>query len=211
MKLTDEEVLILNKDHGCSSDAVRAIEAAVLERLTKAQADTKVDVEPVARVAEVHMSRYTVEWTNGPLPEGMLLYPASALAALQQENENLRTVMMAAAVEITEHWDAHCDSEGLRCWQTKRLGLRGYGIRDKEVEMTDLTKDENIALAREAKLAPTSYEPNEFFMESINRFATLCRADLVAKVLRLEAFVAAAFEAHPNLDLDVERVLGEMK
>jgi len=28
------------------------------------------------------------------------------------EIENLHTVMMAAAVEITEHWDAHCDSEG---------------------------------------------------------------------------------------------------
>lgn len=31
---------------------------------------------------------------------------------LIEENRNLRTVMMAAAVEITEHWDAHCDDEG---------------------------------------------------------------------------------------------------
>ncbi len=30
--------------------------------------------EPVATVAEVHMSRYTLEWTNEPLPEGTLLY-----------------------------------------------------------------------------------------------------------------------------------------
>ena len=30
--------------------------------------------EPVATVAEVHMSRYTIEWTNGPLPEGTKLY-----------------------------------------------------------------------------------------------------------------------------------------
>jgi hypothetical protein len=30
--------------------------------------------QPVARVAEVHMSRYTVEWINGPLPEGTALY-----------------------------------------------------------------------------------------------------------------------------------------
>jgi hypothetical protein len=29
---------------------------------------------PVARVAEVHMGRYTVEWTSGPLPEGTALY-----------------------------------------------------------------------------------------------------------------------------------------
>jgi regulator of replication initiation timing len=32
--------------------------------------------------------------------------------ALMAENTNLRTVMMAAAVEINEHWEAHCDSEG---------------------------------------------------------------------------------------------------
>ena len=30
--------------------------------------------EPVALVAEVHISRYTVEWTNGPLPENTKLY-----------------------------------------------------------------------------------------------------------------------------------------
>ena len=30
--------------------------------------------EPVATVTEVHMSRYTIEWTNGPLPEGTELY-----------------------------------------------------------------------------------------------------------------------------------------
>lgn len=31
---------------------------------------------------------------------------------LRSENETLYTTMMAAAVEIHEHWDAHCDSEG---------------------------------------------------------------------------------------------------
>lgn len=31
---------------------------------------------------------------------------------LEGDNANYCTVMMAAAVEITEHWDAHCDSEG---------------------------------------------------------------------------------------------------
>ena len=36
--------------------------------------------EPVARVAEVHMSRYTIEWTNGPLPEGTGLYAAPPAA-----------------------------------------------------------------------------------------------------------------------------------
>lgn len=30
----------------------------------------------VALVSDVHMGRYTLEWTNGPLPEGTPLYPA---------------------------------------------------------------------------------------------------------------------------------------
>lgn len=32
--------------------------------------------------------------------------------ALTTQIANLHTVMMAAAVEITEHWSAHCDEEG---------------------------------------------------------------------------------------------------
>lgn len=38
--------------------------------------------KPVARVAEVHMSRYTIEWTGSPLPEGAVLF------ALQQEGKS---------------------------------------------------------------------------------------------------------------------------
>ena len=33
-----------------------------------------IQFTPAARVAEVHMSRYTIEWTGSPLPEGALLY-----------------------------------------------------------------------------------------------------------------------------------------
>lgn len=46
------------------------------------------DAEPVARVAEVHMSRYTLEWLNGPLPEGTELYtsPQAAQTALKSES-----------------------------------------------------------------------------------------------------------------------------
>ena len=42
----------------------------VLQRIPQ----RKPEQEPVATVAEVHMSRYTIEWTNGPLPEGTKLY-----------------------------------------------------------------------------------------------------------------------------------------
>lgn len=38
--------------------------------------------EPVAHVAEIHMSRYTLEWTNGPLPEGAPLYAAPQPASI---------------------------------------------------------------------------------------------------------------------------------
>lgn len=37
---------------------------------------------------------------------------AAELRRLDEENRNLKTVMVAAAEEISAHWDAHCDSEG---------------------------------------------------------------------------------------------------
>jgi len=40
--------------------------------------------------------------------------PDQRIAELEAENENLRTVMIAAAEEIKLHWEAHCDPvEGL--------------------------------------------------------------------------------------------------
>jgi hypothetical protein len=36
----------------------------------------------------------------------------AATAALRAELAKIRTVMIAAAEEISEHWDAHCDAEG---------------------------------------------------------------------------------------------------
>jgi hypothetical protein len=46
------------------------------ERITKQTraALAQPEQEPVATVAEVHKSRYTIEWTNGPVPEGTKLY-----------------------------------------------------------------------------------------------------------------------------------------
>ena len=42
--------------------------------------------EPVALVAEVHTSRYTIEWTNGPLPEGTKLYTTPQRKPLTRED-----------------------------------------------------------------------------------------------------------------------------
>ena len=50
----------------------------------KEQLETKD--EPVALVAEVHISRYTVEWTNGPLPENTKLYTTPQRKPLTDEH-----------------------------------------------------------------------------------------------------------------------------
>lgn len=42
---------------------------------------------PVARVAEVHMGRYTLEWLDGPLPEGTVLH--KALPAAQHHERTI--------------------------------------------------------------------------------------------------------------------------
>jgi len=45
-----------------------------VERLLKGAPEVPKALEPVAIVQEVHMSRYTIAWINGPLPEGTRLY-----------------------------------------------------------------------------------------------------------------------------------------
>ena len=44
------------------------------EAITAIKAALEAKDEPVAIVAEIHMSRYTIEWINGDLPEGTNLY-----------------------------------------------------------------------------------------------------------------------------------------
>lgn len=52
--------------------------------------------------------------------------PFCEIERLKAENTNLQTVMMAAAVEITEHWDAHCDAEGYGPCNLVRRLEKGY-------------------------------------------------------------------------------------
>jgi len=68
--------------------------------------------EPVALVAEVHISRYTIEWTNGPLPEGTKLYTTpqpkqeqSEPVAWMTENKYLITKDENLAKKIKEKGD----------------------------------------------------------------------------------------------------------
>lgn len=54
-------------------------------------------MKPVAKVAEVHMSRYTIEWLNGPIPEGTVLYAkADHQGAAQQFIREHRYIVVKA-------------------------------------------------------------------------------------------------------------------
>ena len=82
--MTKDEAVILLCEH-FSEGMVRTI----VDAIAKDEALEKKD-EPVALVAEVHISRYTIEWTNGPLPEGTKLYttPQRTWVGLTDEDMN---------------------------------------------------------------------------------------------------------------------------
>jgi hypothetical protein len=50
------------------------------------------------------------------------------ITRLAQENLRLRTVMMAAAEEIGDHWEAHCDEEGYGPQSLQRHLREGTGF-----------------------------------------------------------------------------------
>lgn len=56
--------------------------SAFIHREKERHGMRSMKIEPVATVAEVHMSRYTLEWTNGPLPEGEKLYTEAQMRQL---------------------------------------------------------------------------------------------------------------------------------
>ena len=70
------------------------------------------DAEPVARVAEVHMSRYTLEWLNGPLPEGTELYTSPQAAQTEGwtgDTEIDAALIMLDRMEVGPHDDDRLD------------------------------------------------------------------------------------------------------
>ena len=70
----------------------------------KEQLETKD--EPVALVAEVHISRYTIEWTNGPLPQGTKLYttPQRTCVRLTKEEINEGLLRSFYVLEKARAW-----------------------------------------------------------------------------------------------------------
>ena len=70
------------------------------------------DIERDATHAEVQFLG-AVSWCGDQINDSDVRYVRADIAdRLTADNENLRSVMIAAAEEIHEHWDAHCDEEG---------------------------------------------------------------------------------------------------
>ena len=98
--MTKDEAVILLCEH-FSEGMVRTI----VDAIAKDEALEKKD-EPVALVAEVHISRYTIEWTNGPLPQGTKLYttPQRTCVRLTKEEINEGLLRSFYVLEKARAW-----------------------------------------------------------------------------------------------------------
>jgi len=98
--MTKDEAVILLCEY-FSEGMVRTI----VDAIAKDEALEKKD-EPVALVAEVHISRYTIEWTNGPLPQGTKLYttPQRTWVKLTKEEINQCLLRSFYVLEKARAW-----------------------------------------------------------------------------------------------------------
>lgn len=104
---------------------------------------------------------------------------------LEAENANLRTVMMAAAVEIQEHWDAHCDEEGYGPANLLRRLENGYPEQYGYGAETVVQMEKRI----------TTLEAELMAQARVNGMGGEREAKLMAKVGRLEQVLDKAISA----------------
>lgn len=71
---------------------------------------------------------------------------AERIAELEAERDNLHTTMLAAAVEIQAHWEAHCDAEGYGPANLMHRLERGiaslYGYDAKTLQRVETERDQ---------------------------------------------------------------------
>jgi len=76
----------------------------------------------------------------------LLRKQSARIAELEAERDNLHTTMLAAAVEIQAHWDAHCDAEGYGPANLMHRLERGiaslYGYDAKTLQRVETERDQ---------------------------------------------------------------------
>ena len=88
--------------------------------------------------SDKEIMRHFARWVAEPSKVEALQHEVTRLA---QENLRLRTVMMAAAEEIGEHWEAHCDDEGYGPQSLQRHLREGTGYYPGMIEMITVKND----------------------------------------------------------------------
>jgi hypothetical protein len=88
----------------------------------------------------------TDEGARALYDEDAIRTQAARIAELEAEIADLHTTMMAAAVEIHEHWDAHCDAEGYGPANLMHRLERGiasqYGYDAKTLQRVEAERDQ---------------------------------------------------------------------
>jgi hypothetical protein len=96
------------------------------------------DVESLLR-SNKDVIREFAQWISEPRKVDALQEEVTRLA---QENLRLRTVMMAAHEEISEHWESHCDDEGYGPQNLVRHLHDGTGYYPGMLEKLKVRNDE---------------------------------------------------------------------
>ena len=86
--------------------------------------------------------RQFAQWVSEP---NRVLALQAEITRLSQENLRLRTVMMAAAEEIGDHWEAHCDEDGYGPQSLQRHLREGTGYYPGMVDKIIGRKDDGTS------------------------------------------------------------------
>lgn len=111
-----------------------------------------------------------------------------AIAELREEISDLHTTMMAAAVEIQDHWQAHCDEEGYGPANLIHRLERGiaaqYGYTAQTLVQIEAERDtlrQQLAELRAQLLAIASAEPRRHTIEWAKAMAATGNNEAYAK------------------------------
>ena len=99
--------MVLTSDPPQSAWRYHNVDMKLREAITAIKAALEAKDEPVAIVAEIHMSRYTIEWTNGDLPEGTKLYTTPPQRTWVGLTEDEILLISADCAATHQHMDIH--------------------------------------------------------------------------------------------------------